>query len=97
MNGHIIKIINERGNLIHEIFKSFNCAYKNWYSLEKGLYSVDIKIDHWVLDCHPPPNVGNPQLLYILHRTGFCWTANTLHGVIIYWYYFYVKFLFVYI
>ena len=57
-----------------------------------------IKIDHWVLDCHPPPNVGNPQLLYLLHSTGWVlldgkYIARGDHILVI----IYVKFSLVYI
>ena len=75
--------------LIHEILSNHLIVLTKIGIALKKVYICGrqhIKIDRWVLDCHPPPNVGKPQFLYLLHRSGFCWTAGTLHGVIIHWY-----------
>ena len=89
--------------LIHEILSNHllnNCAYKNWYSLEKGLYSVDGSISKLITWCwiatHLPMQVSHSFFYTFCTGVGFagrqvhCTGNHTLELI-------YVKFSFVYI
>ena len=59
--------------LIHEILSNHLIVLtKIGIALKRFIFCgrQHIKIDHWVLVCHPPPNVGKPQFLYIFTGVG---------------------------